>query len=344
MPASTFLRLAALVVISSASPSFASAQACAAIPHSDHPKVTLHQGATTAVLFLPDATNGYYRASRFDWAGVIPCLDYKGHTFFGEWFPHYDPMLNDAITGPVEEFRAEDGALGYEAAKPGEPFVKIGVGTLRRLDATPYKFGITYPLLDGGRRTASFHKDSATFTQELHAPTGVAYRYVKTVRLENNGSVLVLDHALTNLGTAPIDTGVYDHDFYMLDGRPTGPGMRVQFAFTPKVVPPPSGPAEGSLEPAATLEGNDLVYQQPVVAHQTVSSYLGGYGPSASDFDITFADTSHKLSVRQTADRPINKLYLWSISTTVAPEAYIQLHVAPTATEHWTIRYNFQAP
>ena len=337
-----FLAFATLSAASAAHA--ADSSACTSVPHSDHPQTTLHQGATTAVLFLPDPKNGYYRASRFDWAGVVPCFNYKGHKFFGEWFPHYDPLLNDAITGPVEEFRSEDGALGYDAAKPGETFVKIGVGVLRRIDATPYQFGITYPLLDPGKRSTELGKDHATFNQEVHAPNGVAYRYTKTLRLEGNGSVLALDHSLTNLGTAPIDTGVYDHDFYMLDGKPTGPGMRVHFAFVPKSVPPPSGPPEGSLEPTATLEGNDLVYRQPLVAHQTVSTYLGGYGASAGDYDITFLDKTSGLSVRQTGDHPISKLYLWSIPTTVAPEAYIHLKIAPGQTEHWTIRYTFEAP
>ena len=323
---------------------FASPAACTNLPHGDHPQATLRQGATTAVIFLPDAKTGSYRASRFDWAGVVPCLDVRGHTFFGEWFPIYDPLLNDAITGPVEEFRSDDGALGYAQASPGQPFVKIGVGVLRRLNASPYQFGMTYPLLDGGQRSTSIAPDHVTFTQELHAPTGVAYRYQKTLRLEANGGSLALEHSLTNRGKQPIVTDVYDHDFYMLDGRPTGPGMRVHFAFRPKAIPPPTGKADGTLEPAATIQGSDLVYLQPLAPHQTAASYLGGYGQTAADYDITFSDSTSDLSVRQTADRPISRLYLWSIPTTVAPEAYIHLNIAPGATEHWTIRYTFHAP
>ena len=317
---------------------------CSNIPHSDHPKATIRQGDTTAVLFLPDTHTGYYRASRFDWAGVVPCLNYRGHTFFGEWFPSYDPLLNDAITGPVEEFRSVDGALGYSEAKPGDPFVKIGVGVLRRLDSSPYQFGTTYPLLDAGKWSTAPAKDRVTFIQELHAPTGVSYRYEKVLRLENDGKALVLDHALTNLGTHTIVTDVYDHDFYMLDGKRTGPGMRVHVPFPLQAVPPPTGKADGTLEPAATIEGSDLVYKQALAPHQTAASYLAGYGPSAKDYDITFADTTSGLSVRQTGNHPISRLYLWSIPTTVAPEAYIHLDIAPGATEHWTIRYTFQAP
>ena len=37
----------------------------------------------------------------------------------------------------------------------------------------------------------------------------------------------------------------------------------------------------------------------------------------------------------------MTKLYLWSIRTTVCPEAYIKLHVEPKKTEKWKIRYAF---
>jgi hypothetical protein len=128
----------------------AASSGCAAEMQTSYPKASISNGPVQAVLYLPDAKNGYYRASRFDWSGVIPCLAYKGHTYFGVWFSHYDPMIADAITGPVEEFRSADGALDYDHAKPDGLFVKIGVGVLRKAGDSPYQFMHTYPLVDGG--------------------------------------------------------------------------------------------------------------------------------------------------------------------------------------------------
>src|ERR1700757_1857012 len=53
---------------------------------SGFPKARISNGAVQAVVYLPDAKDGYYRASRFDWAGVVPCLTYKDHSYFGVWF------------------------------------------------------------------------------------------------------------------------------------------------------------------------------------------------------------------------------------------------------------------
>ena len=79
---------------------------------------------------------------------MIASLIYKGHEYFGQWFEHYDPYLNDAIMGPVEEFRGSDGALGYNEAKPGGYFVKIGVGVLRKTDDSKYNFEGVYQLVN----------------------------------------------------------------------------------------------------------------------------------------------------------------------------------------------------
>jgi hypothetical protein len=51
----------------------------------------------------------------------------------------------------VEEFRTADSALNYAEAKPGETFVKIGVGVLKRPDEARYAFRNPYELLDGGK-------------------------------------------------------------------------------------------------------------------------------------------------------------------------------------------------
>jgi hypothetical protein len=308
---------------------------CANIPHMDHPHVRLSNGDVEALVFLPDAQHGYYRSSRFDWSGIVGCAAYQGHTFWGEWFSHYDPYGNDSITGPVEEFRSSDGGLGYAAAAPGGLFVKIGVGVLRRETDAAYDFGYRYPLVDGGHWTVKAKARSIVFTQRLQSATGVAYQYTKVLKLDRRGAVITLNHMLKNLGTKPLVTDVYDHDFFMLDGEPTGPGMQVSFPFKPH----PDKP----LEPEATVEGNKIIYNQELVPKQTVDAYLTGYSASPTDYAIRVENTRKQFGVEQTGDSPIAKFYLWSIRSTISPEAYIHLDIAPGQTGSWTIRYRLFA-
>jgi hypothetical protein len=326
---------------------------CAEVPHGNHPKVLLTNGKLDALVFLPDARNGYYRSTRFDWSGVVGCVSLNGHKFFGEWFTQYDPLKNDSITGPVEEFRTDDGpmrndparpgeayappgAIGYKEARPGDTFLKPGVGVLAKLDDSPYQFGRFYPILDTGTWLVRVRKRSVRFRQVLRGPEGYAYVYEKTLTLSKNEPVMTLQHSLKNTGKQTIETFVYDHDFFMLDGKPTGPGMVVHFKFEPK---PQSG-----IGTAAKIEGKDLVYVDALAPQKGVAGYLTGYSDDPRDFDFTVEDTRSGVGVQQTSDHALARLYFWSTQTTICPEGYIKLSVPPKKTSRWTLRYRFFAP
>src|SRR5439155_10540304 len=49
------------------------------------PHVTLSRGALTLTVLLPDARNGYYRATRFDGSGLVARASFGGHTFYSPW-------------------------------------------------------------------------------------------------------------------------------------------------------------------------------------------------------------------------------------------------------------------
>ena len=302
----------------------------------DAPQATISNGVVKATLYLPDAERGYYRGARFDWSGVIADLQFNGHTYFGKWFDRYDPHLHDAIMGPVEEFRSDEGAAGYAAAKPGGTFLKIGVGVLKKIDDQPYAFVKPYEIVDGGKWKTKTGKASVVFTQTIATSDGYAYEYRKTVRLAKAKPLLILEHSLRNKGKLPLDTFVYNHDFFMRDQQPTGRDFTVQFGFAPT--------ATDDWKGLAKVDGKQIVYLKDLAAHQTAASYLTGYGASASDYDITVKNNKTGAAVHQTGDHPLARVYLWSIPTTVCPEAYIALKVAPGATEHWTTQYEFSGP
>ena len=295
------------------------------------PQAEISNSQIRAKLYLPDAQDGYYRGTRFDWSGVISSLEWNGHSYFGQWFDRYDPKIHDAIQGPVEEFLTNGSGLGYEEAKPGEPFVKIGVGALRRPDETPFRQFHTYEIADAGKWTVRQSRDAIQFTQELGDTNGYAYVYGKTVRLEGNR--LILEHRLRNTGRKAISTSVYEHNFFMLDRQATGPDTVVKFRFDAR--------AKADLHGLAETRGNDLRYLHELERGQTVFSELTGYGGSAPDYDIRVENTRTGAAVRQTGDHPLSKLVLWSIRTTVCPEAYIDIQVEPGKEAAWRIAYEF---
>ena len=297
------------------------------------PQAEISNAQIRAKLYLPDPQAGYYRATRFDWSGVISSLEWNGHSYFGQWFDRYDPKLHDSITGPVEEFLTNGSALGYDETNPGDSFVRIGIGALRRPDDAPFRQFGTYEITNPGKWTVHQSGKQIEFTHELGDTGGYAYLYHKTLRLEGNR--LILEHRLRNTGRKAIATSVYEHNFFMLDGQASGPNTVLRFRFVPR--------AKADLHGLAQTEGNDLRYVSELERGQTVFTELSGYGGDAADNDIRVENTKTGAAVHQTGDHALSKLVLWSIRTTVCPEAYIDLHVEPGKEVSWRIAYEFYA-
>jgi len=299
----------------------------------DYPEAEISNGVLRLKLLLPDAKNGYYRGTRFDWSGAISSLQFQGHEFFGRWFEKYDPKTHDAIQGPVEEFFVEGKAIGYDEAKPGENFVKIGVGAIRKPEEKAYDHFKTYEIADNGKWTVKVNRDSVVYTQALADTNGYAYAYRKTIRLVPGKPEMVLEHSLKNTGKKPLATSVYEHNFYMLDQQPAGPDYIVRFPFD---VHP-----QADLQGAAEARGKEFTYLKDVVQGKSVFTQMTGFGDSPHDYDIRVENRKAGIGVRQTSDHPITRLMFWSIRSTVCPEAYIDVKAGPGQETNWKIDYVF---
>ena len=293
----------------------------------DPPQVVISNSATKATLYIPDAATGYYRATRFDWAGVIANVEWKGHTFFGKWFDRYDPKLHDSISGPVEEF----GELGYKEAGIGESFIKIGVGALQKPSEAPYDPFKTYEIADSGRWIVITAEDHVEFRHILTNTNGYAYEYRKSVYLINNG--IALEHTLRNNGTKTIKTDVYNHDFFVIDGKTTGPDFSIRFPFEPK--------ATADLKGLAAIRGKEIHFLKEFGPRDTLLTDLTGHTNDFPDYEIYVENKVTGAGLRQASDHGMSKLALWSVRNTICPEAYIPINVEPGKQTKWIIAYQF---
>ena len=315
----------------------AGANACPAVEPASVPHATIASAVASAVVLLPDADKGYYRGARFDWSGVVWCLVYKGHNYFGVWNTRSDPTSGNAITGPVNEFFGGDGrtGIGYDQAKPGELFLKPGVGVLRRIDDKPYSINGRYPIVDGGKWSVRTTKGGVTYHQDLKSALG-AYAYEKKLTLDPKQPMLVLDYQMKNTGTTPLDIQMYDHDFFVLDDTHTGPDMSLRFPFTPVLDRP--------LQNGARVDGNRIVYDRELAEGETAQTNINtGFSGTPADFHFVVENTRTGVGVEETGDQPVTKIVFWSNPKTVAPEAYVHQTIAPGKTGHWSIRYRFYA-
>jgi hypothetical protein len=295
------------------------------------PQSIIRNDSIVAGLYLPDAINGYYRATRFDWSGLIASLEYKGHSYFGQWFEKYSPKIHDAVSGPVESFSP----VGYDEAKAGETFVKIGVGILRKPVEKMYQSFRLYDLVDGGKWTIKKKKNEVKFTQQLHDSTGYAYVYTKTLKLIKGKPRLILEHCLKNTGKKIIETDVFDHNFPVIDKEPTGPAMKIIFPFTVQA----EGKGWGLL---AKTNKNEIIFLRELDKKESVySAGLQGFGNTAKDYDFNIQNQKTGAGVRIAGDQPLEKLVYWACSTTACPEPYIKLKILPGKKMKWAIKYEF---
>lgn len=300
----------------------------------DFPQAEISNSVVRAKLYLPDAEKGYYRGTRFDWSGVIASLRYKDHEYFGVWFERHDPQIHDAITGPVEEFRTNGAGLGYDEAKAGETFVRIGVGSVRKPEEPAYRGFHTYEIVDHGKWSVKKGSDWIEFTHRLDGKNGYAYAYTKRISLAKNAPELTIAHRLKNTGAKPIETDQYNHNFFVIDQQPAGPDFAVSFPFALR--------ATQDLKGAAETRDQQLVYLRELPKGESIFTSIEGFGPSKSDYAITVENKKTGAKVHITGDQPLTKVNFWSIRTTVCPEPYISLHIEPGQETNWTLRYRFE--
>ncbi|MEZ4773580.1 MAG: hypothetical protein R3D00_10395 [Bacteroidia bacterium] len=299
-------------------------------PMDQFPEAEISNGIIHARLYLPDAEEGYYRGSRFDWAGVMPDLSYKGHTYFGQWFEKYSPTLHDAIMGPVEAFSP----VGYEEIKPGESFLLIGIGMAEKPVEPKYFFTTPYQITNPGKWKIKKKPDLVRFSHSL-ADNAYAYEYTKTVQLTKGKPEMVLAHSLKNTGSKTIETNVYNHNFFLMDNQPIGPDYVVSFPFLPTVEP-------GETSAMGEINGHQILFTKELGNNgHLFYRNLQGFSDRAEDYDIKIENRKSGAGVRITCDQPISKFVFWSAHKTVCPEPYIHLKIEPGETFTWQILYEF---
>lgn len=303
-----------------------------AIPFVKFPEVTITNKLIHAQIYLPDSDKGYYRSTRFDWSGIIPKLEYKGHTYCGQWFDKYDATINDALMGPVESFTP----LGYDQAKPNSGFTQIGVGLLAKYEHIPYSPFRYYKILDPGKWTIKKKGNEVDFLHKLDG-SEYSYEYKKVIKLIKDKPEMIITHSLKNTGDQIIETDVYDHNLFLLDNQPTGPNFIIKFSFN--VTSEEAG--RRGIGEIAAIENDQITFVRQLLKKEQVYSVLKGYNDSSKDYDIRIENHKTGAAMRITSNRPLSKLVFWASSTTLCPEPYINIKIAPGEKFNWDIYYHF---
>jgi hypothetical protein len=311
----------------------------------DNPQAEIANGQVKVKMYLPDAKNGFYRSTRFDWSGAVYSLQYKGHNYYDQWFDTVDPKVINwvhrdgqivdgpcgALWGPVDEFQTP---LGWDEANPGGAFIKIGVGVLQRTEGN-YNRYFPYEVSDSGKWTVKKHKDSVEFTQVLSAPgLGYGYIYRKVVRLVKGQPEMVIERSLKNTGTKVIKSEVYNHNFVVLDHQPPGPDFSVRVPFQIQSPRPPD-------KDLVQVRGNEVAFMKQLSGQDEAAVFIQGFSDSPKDSEIVIENEKVGAGLKINGNRPLSRELLWSIRTVLAVEPYVSIDVQPGAEFTWSNTFDY---
>lgn len=292
------------------------------------PPVAVHTLASdqlTLQVMDPTAADRYNRGVRFCPLAVVLAASLDNHDFL------YHPAAHNVIddhAGLPAEFDlcipggpATDLPPGYAEAKIGDGFLKIGVGVLAK-QATPYNLFLHPVLLVPATTTATWSPDHASFRQTCPGVNGYAYALTADLRVE--AATVTVAWSLTNTGTRPFVTRQYIHNFIRCDNHDVGPDYVLSFPYDYL--------AQG-LEAGQRQRGRDLEFlaRIPTWVNLLVPYPADYRGPNtcvlrqlASHQQITF-----------TTSIPSIHTAIHARPAYIAPEQFIELHLAPSETLTW---------
>lgn len=292
--------------------------------------IEIGQGELRISIHEPDAADGYYRGTRFDWAGVFEGVRYRGCNYAEPWFESYSPIMHDAVCGPAEEF----GPVGVDDAAPGQPFLKIGVGILEKMDEPVYDRFKLHKILDYGRREQSVTDDSVVFRHVIESTMGYGYDYIKEIVITGDDTFRIR-HRLSNTGALPIKTDFYNHNFFTLGLLSVGSGRCLDFPYIPE------GDWRDVNDHVALTDGG-IRFNAP--NDKVRSVFIGnlhekGHGSSGSpsSFDVYEKSTGRGVKVRCTL--PMTYAVFWANPRIACVEPYLDIDIRPGESFDFSIDY-----
>jgi len=284
------------------------------------------------IVYLPDAEKGYYRGTRFDWSGLVARAEFAGHVVYGPFRTKVDPLGHDHVVGPAEEFDMDD-PQGWAEARPGETFLKIGVGVLEKGTEERYAFSRPQKVVRPGTWKVTHGSDWVRFEQSLAGDRGWACAYAKRLSLAPDGPGFRLAHTLRNTGTKPIDTIMYNHNFTVIDGDPVGPQYRVAWPFDL---------AASRSRGRAEIRGRELAFPE-VLAKESVWIGFEGKDRPAEENAVTVENRRTGAAVHVRGDQPVAVWRFYAEKTAACPEPFVRIQVAPGEEKAWKWDYTFTA-
>ncbi len=271
-----------------------------------------------------------YQLSRFDWTGKITTVKYNDRRVSSIERTDVDDKINFGM-GFYNEFGIED-AVGFDEAKVGEWFHKIGVGILKKND-NDYGFFKKYEI-----KPALFNFNFSTDSIELYCVSdlvnGYGYVLKKTIQLLENG--FTINYKLDNTGTKIIHTDEYSHNFVSIDDDLISENYKLSLPF---VLDPSKFKQYINDEEKVIIFTNEIGFSGTPNEPFFFSDLTGSNMVNPS-WDLV--NSKKKLRIQEIVDFETDKINLWGWRHVISPEIFFKINLKPNEALSWTRKYSIR--
>lgn len=292
------------------------------------PSVELRNGTTKALVALPGPSQAFYQGPRFDHSGFIYKLQTGNLSLFGPWKLDFKQGALDGVTGMAGEFGMTS-PLGFEDAKPGAHFMKIGVGHLIKPDAGAYTFARSYEVANPGTWTVKTGEDYVESIHQLPPLRGWQYQYRKRIELATPDSILIRYH-LKNTGSKPIKTDYYAHNLFVFNQLMIQTGDKATILadqIAPRVYKP------------ATVAPRVIEFKGPIQANKGYSLEIPLAIQSEKSVVAHIFNEKSRASVTVAVDYKPSKLVFYAHDKAMSIEPFIAIELKPGEALEWSDLY-----
>jgi len=222
-----------------------------------------------------------------------------------------------------------DTALGFDEAKIGGWFHKIGVGLLEK-DDEAYFFHKSYKI-----KPAEFEvtgeTDMLKMTCRSQQISGYAYVLEKEIGLQD--SSFMLKYRLHNTGEKDIVTDEYVHNFTAINDALMGPGYKLNFPFP---LNKDKFDAIVNPEDALNIGQQDFSFSGSPSEQFFFSNLTGGKSISAK---WELRNLKSKIGISETGSFKTSKINLWGWKHVISPELFFHIDIKPGQSAEWSRTY-----
>jgi hypothetical protein len=274
-----------------------------------------------------------YSGTRFDWSSFVTqvTLD-KKHTYC---IPEsLVPGQGSGGIGLCNEFGI-DAPIGYDEAKPGDLFPKLGIGLLARLDKPDYSFWYPHQIAELFPVEISQSDHSVTFIVQPIDCRGFSVRLTKTLSVSE--ARLEVKYHLENTGSRQLNTNEYNHNFVAIDNQPMGPDyvLRMPFQIGLEKL---SEEQIRSAAAALRIEGNEIRLRE-TPKNPFYCRPLGFSRTDQPQWELVHMPSGAGL--REIDDFTPIRIAIWGTTHVISAEIFIDIDLQPGAAMSWTRSYEF---